>query len=293
MPRTPVTSSEVERITRAGREETRDLIAVEEPLQILLEHGEGPNRLETPLAMTMRTPGHDRDLVMGFLFAEGVITAATDVLRLRHCVRSDTAGNVIRAALREGLTVPKHLLERALPMTSACGVCGERTLEALTNAGCQPLHGRDDRLHPDAVRAALDELEFAQSWFRHTGGTHGAALFDDLGELRIHREDVGRHNALDKLVGARLGDGIPPVDGEFIVVSSRASFELVQKCVRARIPLMVAIGAPTSLAIDTARHFGVTLIGFAKRDRFNVYACSDRILEERGASSFIEVGAAE
>lgn len=293
MPRRPVTSSEVERITRVGREETRDLIAVEEPLQIILEHGEGRTRFETPLAMTMRTPGHDRDLVIGFLFAEGVITALTDLLSLRHCARSETPSNVVRAVLREGVTVPDHLLERALTMTSACGVCGQRTLNALTKAGCEPVRELGDRFHPETIRSALEELERAQTWFRHTGGTHGAALFSHLGELLVHREDVGRHNALDKVVGARIAERISQTSGAFVVVSSRASFELVQKCVRARIALMVAIGAPTSLAIDTARHFGVTLIGFAKRDRFNVYACSDRLLEEHGASSFVDVGAAE
>ncbi len=293
MPRRPVTSTEVERITRAGREETRDLIAVEEPLQIILEHGDGQSRLETPLAMTMRTPGNDRDLVIGFLFAEGVITEPSDVLSVRHCPRSETPGNVVRAVLHQGVTVPKHLVERALTMTSACGVCGQRTLSALTKTGCEPLGERVDRFHPEAIRAALQELELAQAWFRHTGGTHGAALFSRLGKLLVHREDVGRHNALDKLIGARIGERMSPTVGEFVVVSSRASFELVQKCVRARVSLMVAIGAPTSLAIDTARHFGVTLIGFAKRDRFNVYTCGDRLLEEHGASSFIEVGAAE
>jgi len=293
MPRSPVTSTEVERITRGGIEETRDLIAVEEPLQILLEHGEAHARKETPLAMTMRTPGHDHDLVTGFLFAEGVITSSEDLLSLRHCARSDTPGNVVRAVLRQGVVVPQHLLERTLTMTSACGVCGERTVEALAKAGCEPIPGVDGGYHPDAIRLALGRLEVAQAWFRNTGGTHGAALFSQAGELLVHREDVGRHNALDKVVGARLGSDFPGAQPLFVVVSSRASFELVQKCVRARIPMMVAIGAPTSLAVETAKRFGVTLIGFAKEARFNVYAGGSRILHEAADGSFVEVGAAE
>ena len=293
MPRRPVTSTEVERITREGREETSDLIAVEEPLQIILEHGEGHARAEAPLAMTMRTPGHDADLIRGFLYAEGVISGAEDLISLRHCVRSETPDNVVRAVLREHVVVPSRLLERNLTVTSACGVCGERTLEALANAGCGPIPPAPGYYRPEAVRVALGSLESSQAWFRHTGGTHGAALFSRDGALLLHREDIGRHNALDKLIGAWLADPIAPPESCFVVVSSRASFELVQKTVRAGIPMMVAIGAPSSLAIETSQRFGLTLVGFAKQSRFNVYACGNRIAHEAGEPSFFEVGAAE
>jgi len=292
MPRQPVTCTEVERITSEGREETTDLVAVEEPLQIVLEHGEGHSRKETPLAMTMRTPGQDIDLVTGFLFAEGVISETSDLISLRHCARSDSSDNVVRAVLGEEVVVPRRLLDRSLTVTSACGVCGARTLEALETAGSVPVPIQQGSYAPEAVRAALCSLEISQPWFRHTGGTHGAALFGSDGALILHREDIGRHNALDKLIGAWLTTKPATPSSSFIVVSSRASFELVQKTVRARVPMMVAIGAPSSLAIDTARRFGITLVGFARESRFNIYANAQRF-SLAGEPEFIEVGAAE
>lgn len=293
MPRIPVTSTDVERITREGREETIDLVAVEEPLQIILEHGEGHARAETPLAMTMRTPGQDADLVTGFLFAEGVIRRTADLIAVRHCSSSETPDNVVRAVLHERVVVPSRLFERNLTVTSACGVCGDRTLEALENAGCLPIAPMPERYRAESIRVALSSLEVAQPWFRHTGGTHGAALFHRDGTILLHREDVGRHNALDKVVGAWLRTTPAAAHPGFIVVSSRASFELVQKTVRAGIPMLVAIGAPSSLAIDTARRFDLTLVGFAKASRFNVYAGGERLAREEGSRTFFDVGAAE
>lgn len=291
MPQTPVTSTHVERITREGREGRSDLVAVEEPLQIILELGEGHARREESLAMTMRTPGHDHDLVIGFLFAEGVIASMDDLLALRHCTSSETPDNVIRAVLREHVVVPARLLERTLTVTSACGICGERTVDALSKAGCAPVDIRPRHFAPQAIRRALALLEESQAWFRRTGGTHGAALFDESGALLLRREDVGRHNALDKLVGAWLHAPAHPTDSSFVVVSSRASFELVQKTVRAGIPMLVAIGAPSSLAIETAARFGVTLVGFANEDRFNVYSAAERVAHE-GAEGLAEAEAA-
>jgi FdhD protein len=292
MARTPVVSTKVERVERERRERTSDLVAVEEPLQIILEHRDAHMRTETPLAMTMRTPGHDRDLVTGFLFAEGVIASVDDVVHVRHCVRSDTPQNVVRAVLHDHVVVPSRLLERNLTVTSACGVCGERTVESLSKAGCERVHESRDLFRPAAIRSALAAFEESQAWFRHTGGTHGAALCDNAGDLLLHREDVGRHNALDKLVGARLqGEAHMSSDG-FVVVSSRASFELVQKTVRAGFPMMVAVGAATSLAVETARRFDLTLVGFARESRFNVYSNPERIVLEASDRSFaaVEVG---
>ena len=291
MARTPVASTKVERVERNAREESRDLVAVEEPLQIVLEHGEPHARRETPLAMTMRTPGHDVDLVTGFLFAEGVIAGVDELIRVQHCARAETPENVVRVVLREGVAVPTRLLERNLTMTSACGVCGERTVEALSKAGCEPLEVLADAFQPAAVRRAIVALEKSQAWFRHTGGTHGAALFDEAGELLLHREDVGRHNALDKLVGAWLRAAAPSSRTEFVVVSSRASFELVQKTVRAGFPMMVAIGAASSLAVDTARRFDLTLVGFARENRFNLYSAGARVAVESDESAFVHVEA--
>jgi FdhD protein len=291
MARTPVASTKVERIERQRREQTSDLVAVEEPLQILLEHGEAHARTETPLAMTMRTPGHDRDLVTGFLYAEGVVAGVDDLISVRHCVRSDRPENVIRAVLQQRVVVPSRLLERNLTVTSACGVCGERTVESLSKEGCERVPLEKESFRPAAIRNALASLEESQPWFRHTGGTHGAALFDNAGKLLLHREDVGRHNALDKLIGARLRDSSPASGDAFVVVSSRASFELVQKSVRAGFPMMVAIGAASSLAIETARRFDLTLVGFARESRFNVYSNGERIALEASEPAFVQVEA--
>jgi FdhD protein len=289
MARTPVASTKVERIEPQRREQTSDLIAVEEPLQIILEHGEAHTRTDVPLAMTMRTPGHDHDLVTGFLYAEGVIAGVDDLISVRHCVRSDTPDNLVRAVLHERVLVPSRLLERNLTMTSACGVCGERTIESLSKEGCTRLVVEHDTFRPAAVRRALASLEESQAWFRHTGGTHSAALFDDQGKLLTHREDVGRHNALDKLVGGWLRDARTPSPRAFVVVSSRASFELVQKTVRAGFPMLVAIGAASSLAIETAQRFDLTLVGFARENRFNVYSGGTRISLEAGEPELIHV----
>jgi FdhD protein len=289
MARNPVVSTEVERIERQRREHTRDLIAVEEPLQIILEHGEAHVRTEAPLAMTMRTPGHDRDLVTGFLFAEGVIAGIEDVIHVRHCLRSDTPENVVRAVLHEHVVVPSRLLERSLPVTSACGVCGERTVESLAKEGCERVRVKAGSFRPEAIRRALASLEESQAWFRHTGGTHGAALFDHAGTLLMQREDVGRHNALDKLVGSRLRGAAPGASDGFVVVSSRASFELVQKTVRAGVAMLVAIGAATSLAVETARRFDLTLVGFAREGRFNVYSNAERVAVEANDQAIVAV----
>ena len=291
MARTPVASTKVERIERQRREHTRDLVAVEEPLQILLEHGEAHARTEAPLAMTMRTPGNDRDLVTGFLYAEGVIAGIDDLISVRHCARSDTPENVVRAVLDEGVVVPPRLLERNLTVTSACGVCGERTVESLSKVGCERVPVEEASFQPAAIRNALVSLEESQAWFRHTGGTHGAALFDNTGEVLLHREDVGRHNALDKLVGTWLRDSRPASGPNFVAVSSRASFELVQKTVRAGFAMMVAIGAASSLAVETARRFDLTLVGFARESRFNVYSNGERIAHEASEPSFVQMEA--
>jgi len=289
MARIPVACTKVERIERQSREHSSDLVAVEEPLQIIIDHGQAHARVEAPLAMTMRTPGDDTDLVIGFLFAEGVIACVDDLVSVRHCARSETPDNVMRAVLREHVIVPPRLLERTLPITSACGVCGSRTVEALSKTGCESVPIETNAFRPDAIRRALGSLEESQAWFRHTGGTHGAALFDDAGALLLHREDVGRHNALDKLVGAWLRASIPASNRAFVIVSSRASFELVQKTVRAGFPMMVAIGAASSLAVDTARRFDLTLVGFARKTRFNVYSTGNRIALEAHEAAFVQV----
>lgn len=265
----------MERFEKTGVVRTDDLVAVEEPLQLVLEHGPEHARRQTPLAITMRTPGHDLDLALGFLRGEGVIEALSDVVDARHCQSGETPHNSVRVVLRPELEVPTRLLERNLLVHGGCGVCGERTLEALEKSGCQTLDATAQPLDASLIHQAVLSLEASQPCFRNTGGTHGAALFNRSGEQLFVREDVGRHNAMDKLVGAELRQ--PNAGAALLVVSSRASFELVLKCVRARFPVLVAVGAPSSLAIETARRFDLSLLAFARENRFNVYSASRRI----------------
>lgn len=289
MTKTPVRATFVERFERGRLSGSQDLVAVEEPLQILLEHGPLHQRAETPLAVTMRTPGHDEDLVLGFLYAEGAIDSLDDVIDVRHCANAEEPQNVVRAILSPSTTVPPRLLERTLAVTSSCGVCGKRTLADLEREGCVPLGEGLRTIGSDAIRRAVRSLGASQPCFRHTGGSHGAALFDAAGTLALVREDVGRHNALDKLVGASMRERGETTDLGLVVISSRASFELVQKVVRRRIPVLVAIGAPSSLAIDAARRFHLTLIAFARGDRFNVYSASERFRLDETQGDFAEV----
>ncbi len=265
----------MERFDESGVVRTDDLVAVEEPLQLVLEHGPEHARTQTPLAMTMRTPGHDLDLALGFLRGEGVVEALDDVLDVRHCQSAETPHNSVRVVLRPGFAVPSRLLERNLLVHGGCGLCGERTLEALQKSGCKSLPTSGQPLDASLIHQAVLRLEASQPCFRNTGGTHGAALFNRSGELLFVREDVGRHNAMDKLVGAALRQ--PSAGAALLVISSRASFELVLKCVRARFPVLVAVGAPSSLAIETARRFDLSLLAFAREKRFNVYSASRRI----------------
>lgn len=281
MPKTPVTSTRVQRFESSGVVRTDDLVAVEEPLQLVLEHGPGHARTETPLAVTMRTPGHDLDLALGFLHGEGVIDRLTDVIDVRHCPTAETPHNLVRVVLRPERSVPTAMLERSLLVSSSCGVCGERTIAALTKSGCRSLSTAGPPLDAAVIHRAVSTLEASQTCFRNTGGTHGAALFDRSGTPICVREDVGRHNALDKLVGAQLRE--PGALAALAVISSRASFELVQKCVRARVPVLVAVGAPSSLAIETAQRFELSLLAFARDERFNVYSASRRIFASRKA----------
>ena len=245
-----------------------DLVAVEEPLQIRVEHGPAHRRRQMTIATTMRTPGHDVELTRGFLFTEGFVTRNAQ-LSIRHCLSTDTPGNVILATMRPDDFGPVPLEPRGLLINSACGVCGAKSIRTIEERGATSL--TESYLPSDkTLFDAATLMTSAQACYRHTGGMHAAALVDRTGAIRVLREDVGRHNALDKVIGAMLHQAIDPTH-HFLVVSSRASFELVQKAVVARIGVLAAMGAPTSLAIETANHFGVALVGFLKPGRFNVY----------------------
>ena len=244
-----------------------DLVAVEEPLAISAAWSAGGDPREHNISVTMRTPGDDFDLAIGFLFTEGLIHAIEDVASVRHW----GSANHARVALRPGIRLDTSRLSRHFTTTSACGVCGKTAIEALSATGCAVPDPRP--LSRALIAPAAEALLEAQTAFRETGGVHGAALVDGSGRLLAVREDVGRHNAVDKVIGSLVREGRrAALRDALLVVSSRASFEIVQKAIVAGIPAVMAIGAPSSLAIDLARQFHVTLIGFVRDGRFNVYA---------------------
>jgi FdhD protein len=265
-----VRAVDVIRVSGAARHASQDRVAPEEPLEIQLAG--------TSLAVVMRTPGHDLELVTGFLVTERVVESLEEVESVRHCrdaPEPDAEGNVVRVTLRAGIRPDLERLRRNLFASSSCGVCGKATLEnALASAA--PL---DDPLRMDAsVLTELPErLRATQPVFDETGGLHAAGLFDAEGRLLVAREDVGRHNAVDKVVGWAAGAGRLPLRGTALLVSGRASFEIVQKALAARIPLVAAVSAPSSLAVSLAEAGGIALVGFLRGQGFNAYTHAERI----------------
>ncbi len=248
-----------------------DTVAVEEPLEIRVDG--------RPVAVTMRTPGHDFDLTLGWLHAEGHVTAAQEVLTLMHCQDTDADGsptfNVVDVTPAQGTSWA--ITPRAATTTSACGMCGAASIDATRRRSRYDL--RDDAVRLDAswLAGLPDRLQAAQRTFDRTGGTHAAGLFDTGGELLVAREDVGRHNAVDKVVGWALREGRLPLRRCVLVVSGRAGYELVQKAVLAGAPAMVSVSATTSLAVDLARASGLTLASFVRGDRLTLYNDPGRV----------------
>lgn len=257
----------------------RDLLATEEPLEIRVETDGGVRTI----AITMRTPGDDVELAAGFLFGEGVVSRRDDVARAAYCtdpsLSDEQRFNTLTVSLRAGLQVDLQPLDRHVLTTSACGVCGRSSLDAVHVHG-QPEPSPDVRVEADLIASLDDRLRERQELFARTGGLHAAALFDLGGELLAIREDVGRHNALDKLAGWALLEGRLPLTEHVVMLSGRASYELLQKSVVAGVPVVCAVSAPSSLAVDVAREFGTTLIGFLRGDGFNVYAGVDRLVRD-------------
>ena len=250
-----------------------DTLAVEEPLQITVS-GE-------PLTVTMRTPGDDFDLVLGFLHAEGLVSGAEDVLAMRHCTDVGEDGqptfNVVEVTPRPGSRLVTDRVARPFTTTSACGVCGTASVDDVLDRTVHPL-AEDDVAVPLELLASLPGvLRAAQAAFERTGGLHAAGLFTADGELECLREDVGRHNAVDKVVGWALREGRVPLRSRILLVSGRASFELVQKAAVAGVPVLAAVSAPSSLAVSLARETGMTLVGFLRPPTANVYAGGHRV----------------
>ncbi len=260
-------------ITPGQNLERQDVLVREEPLEIRIKHGAGDQRRQLSIAVTMRTPGDDEELAIGFLFTEAIIQHIEQVLAIKRLEE-----NTLSVELVPSLRVEEERLTRHLFTSSSCGVCGKASLDAVHTVSCYyPVKGHP-LVRPEVVYTLPDTLRAAQSTFESTGGLHAAGLFDAVGRLLLLREDVGRHNAVDKVIGAALRNAYPPPFRDFLIlVSGRAGFELVQKAAMAGIPVLAAVGAPSSLAFDLAESSGMTLIGFLRDERFNIYTGSERI----------------
>ena len=275
-----------------GATRRADTLAVEEPLEIRVAGA--------PLAVTMRTPGHDVELAAGFLVSEGIIARADEFHSAIHCGGPGTGGqentyNVLDISLAHGVALPDPDAARRFYTTSSCGVCGKASIDAVRTVSRHPVGEDDVRVGAEQIASFPDRLRAEQAAFDKTGGLHAAALFDaDTGELLVLREDVGRHNAVDKVVGWALLNDRLPLRRQVLQVSGRASFELVQKAAMAGIPLLSAVSAPSSLAAELAEESGVTLIGFVRGRSMNIYTHAQRVhigAESLAPSAHAEGGA--
>jgi FdhD protein len=250
-----------------------ETVTVEEPLEIRVSG--------RPLTVTMRTPGDDFDLTIGHLITEGLLHGAAEVRQLMHCTDSDPSGaptyNVVDVSLAEGVRLRTRASTREAYTTSACGVCGKSSIEAITTASPYAVSGDPVRLEPALVAGFPEVLRQYQKVFDRTGGLHAAGVLSSRGEVLAVREDVGRHNAVDKVVGWAARDDRLPLTGHVLVISARASFELVQKAVMAGVPVLVAVSAPSSLAVDLAQATGLTLVAFTRAPRMTVYSGAHRL----------------
>jgi FdhD protein len=262
----------VQTIERGFSSSRTDSLAIEEPLQFCLNG--------FPLSITMRSPGSDLDLATGFLFTEGIIDDVDQILSMRAESAEDSSGNSgdrVTIRLRPEVAIDPGRIRRNFYTSSSCGVCGKLAIGAIEVRPPHPMRQSGPRFHADLIYRLPDLLRQTQHIFDRTGGLHAAALFSPEGTLLGLREDVGRHNAVDKLIGFALRDGTVPLSDSLILVSGRAGFELVQKSVMAAIPILAAVGAPSSLAVELAQRFGMTLVGFLRGYRFNIYSGSWRI----------------
>jgi FdhD protein len=263
------------RYTDGGQAERADTLVAEEPLELRVGG--------RPVSVTMRTPGDDFDLVAGFLVTEGIIGSAEQLVAMRYCAGTDQDGantyNVIDAALAPGTVLPELAVNRNFYTTSSCGLCGKASIDAIRTIARYDVSADPLRLTPAVLAKLPETLRAAQRVFSRTGGLHAAGLFTADGELLVLREDVGRHNAVDKVVGWAVRDGRVPLRGCVLLVSGRASFELTQKALMAGIPALAAVSAPSSLAVELAEEAGMSLVGFLRGTSMNVYTGGHRIGE--------------
>lgn len=296
----------VQKIKAASLLETEDSVAVEEPLEIRLQYGPAGKRVEQGISVTMRTPGHDAELAMGFLFTEGIIADAAAIISIeqepasspanRNEASSDrtgnrigslgqasrgktnpTSSNSIRIGLHEQVTLDLGRLQRHFYTSSSCGVCGKSSIDSLRTVCPAPGPMEDWQLDRELLHSLPALLRQQQELFDSTGGLHASALFDQKGNLLFLREDIGRHNALDKTIGYALQQRRIPLSADILLLSGRACFELIQKAAMAGIRMVAAVGPPSSLAVQLAEEQGMTLIGFLREERFNVYTGAHRV----------------
>ena len=265
---------QIHKINAGEINETADKVAVEEPLQIQLEYSTATGQMLKDIAVTMRTPGNDEELAAGFLFTEGIIKNADDISEIKHPHADE---NLVQVILKENMLPALGNIARNFYTTSSCGICGKASIDAVRTAS-QYGEVKNNSCIPAPVFYALqNELKKQQKVFEDTGGIHASALFDAKGKFIMLREDVGRHNALDKIIGAAMLNNQLPLNNCILLLSGRASFELVQKAVMAGIKIIASVGAPSSLAVEMATENDVTLIGFLRDDRFNIYCGKERI----------------
>lgn len=274
----PTGTHSVLRVDGDARREERDRLAVEEPMEIRVRWQGGGAVEEKSIAITMRTPGHDFELAVGFLFSEQVVHGGDEVADIAYCLDVEEAQerNVVTVTLIPGVEADVERLQRNVVAYSACGLCGKATLDSLDMSGCAPIVG-GPTVSAKTLHSLPERMREGQRGFAATGGLHAAALFEPDGALVSLREDVGRHNAVDKVVGEHLMLGRVPLEDRVLLVSARAGFEILQKALVARVPIVAAIGAPSTLAVDLAERFGMTLVGFLRDGKFNVYAGAERI----------------
>lgn len=271
MSNAPVTTLQVRKINSGIGSEADDFLACEEPLEIRLVTGAG--RMKTPVSVTMRTPGNDNELAAGFLFTEGILKNAGEIEGFQ-----DLLPNVIEVELKAEVMPALDKLSRNFYTTSSCGVCGKSSIDAVRIVSGINMKKEALRIPAETFYALPEKLKLSQEVFTQTGGLHASALFDLSGNLVLVKEDVGRHNALDKLIGKCFLEGKLPLHDNILLLSGRASFELIQKAVMAGISVIAAVGAPSSLAVELAQEFGLTLLGFLRGERFNIYCGEERIL---------------
>jgi FdhD protein len=258
---------------------TEDYLVGEEPLEILVN--------DVPLSVTMRTPGHDSELAAGFLFTEGLLRGASDIVKVEHVSDERQNGaNRVRVTLAEGVEIDAESTRRNFFAASSCGICGKSSIDSVRVRTAKRLDS-NLRVDPQLLCSLPDRLRSQQAIFGRTGGLHAAALFSPSGELIVVHEDVGRHNAVDKVVGWALFHNRLPLGDCILLVSGRGGFEIVQKAIVAGIPVLASVSAPSDLAVQLARELDLTLVGFLRGERFNVYAGSRRILAAQGAAAYL------